>query len=376
MTWRYLAQRLSDGAWLSRDLPLSDVAITYPLSGGTGITATITPEIGRAKADGRPLLDEWSSVLYAEEEGLIRAGSIVTAADFTGPQWQIGCTGFAAYPAGIAYTGATYSRTNADPLDVFRDLWDYLQTRQGGDLGLVVDGTKSTARVGNVKDSSGTVQPYVLNWWDSKDLGSEINQLATGTPFDYWEEHSWADAAHTQVSHRLRLGFPRAGRRQTGLRFTEGENIAAVVPVQRHGGEFANEIVALGAGEGSKTLRSQPAVRDGRVRRVVTITDQSITSQQQLDQIAQAELNSRQQLVEVTSCTVREHPNAPLGSFTVGDDVLIQVRYGWAAGTQVWSRITSYTITPADLGSVALTLVRSDRFRYVGGLQGSTTVGT
>jgi hypothetical protein len=67
---------------------------------------------------------------------------------------------------------------------------------------------------------------------------------------------------------------------------------------------------------------------------------------------------------------VRQHPNAVLGSFSVGDDILIEARTGWLP-VKDWHRITSYTIQPDDPTYVTLTLLRSDRFRYVGGVQGS-----
>jgi hypothetical protein len=60
--------------------------------------------------------------------------------------------------------------------------------------------------------------------------------------------------------------------------------------------------------------------------------------------------------------TVLDHPNARIGSFAVGDDVLIQTHVGWQP-TTLWVRITSATISP-ETGEVAITCSRSDRFNY------------
>lgn len=516
--WRYHAQNILTGEWLHRDLPLPGAQLTWTLCGPDTLSATIDPDLATAKnAWGLPLLDEWSTVIYAEEGDLIRHGSIVYNSDFADPKWALTTMGFAGYPNGMPYVGQPYIKTNYDPLDVVRDLWDYLQSQPDGNLGLQVDQIKSTSQVGNVKDdqgeqltvpglsmapgvqlnqyapanqdnqlwwisqpdwqgyvtiqnknsglyvdvqassvsagapvvqwpwtggdnqlwriinngswvtiqnkhsgmvlnvqgasvannapviqwpmtdadnsywvigtpdtdgyvtlanlNSGQITPYELDWWNNTDIGQEINNLAQSTPFDYWEEHSWADDAKSAVNHRLRLGFPRAGRRQKRLRFVEGENVGDVVTVQRHGDQYANGVVGLGAGQGSSMLRSDKMIRDGRLRRVLAVTDPSITHQEVLSSLTQGELDSRRILPEILACTVRQHPNAVIGSFGVGDDILVTVKSGWAAGTSIWSRITSYTVTPDDPAYIQLTLMRSDRFRYVGGItQGSASV--
>ena len=35
--------------------------------------------------------------------------------------------------------------------------------------------------------------PFKLNWWETDDLGDVIDKLATDTPFEYVEEHRWAN---------------------------------------------------------------------------------------------------------------------------------------------------------------------------------------
>lgn len=517
MGWRYLAQNIMTGEWLHTDLPLSGVTITWQLSGPGSLDATIVPQHAAMLAKGALSLDEWSTAIYPEKDGVIRGGFLLVDSDVTGQSWKLTGAGFATYPTGIVYNGDPYVKTNYDPLNVVRDLWDYIQTRPSGDIGMVVDSTTSTQLVGNVKDDTGqvldvpaqsktagvaleqwpsnsgdnqlwklgtldadgyqTIQnknsglmcgvsmsskaagalviqytadgkdsqkwmlvnhgsfyeivnknsgmlmnvngastkqgaaiiqwpvsdaensewnvstpdtdgyvtianmntgvpaAYELDWWNATDIGQEIDTLAQNTPFDYWEEHAW-NAARTNVTHRLRLGFPRAGARRSQLRFAEGENISDIVTNQLHGSNYANEIIALGAGSGSTMLRSYTQVQDGRPRRTICLQDASITDQSVLDALAQNELNSRMILPEVVSCTVRQHPNAVLGSFKEGDDILIQTFSGWAP-ISAWHRITSIAVQPDDPTYITLTLIRSDRFRYAsGGLTGSTQIGS
>ncbi|MCG2991460.1 hypothetical protein, partial [Escherichia coli] len=60
--------------------------------------------------------------------------------------------GFTSYPTGMPWTGKQFSSVSVDPLDVVRLIWDRLQSYEGGDLGVVVDPTKSEVLLGNPED--------------------------------------------------------------------------------------------------------------------------------------------------------------------------------------------------------------------------------
>ena len=81
--WRYIASRLNgDGTetFLSYDVPLSGGQTTTALSGPGGINGTITPEIAALQDEyGRPILEPWSTAIYAEVDGQIRGGAILSA---------------------------------------------------------------------------------------------------------------------------------------------------------------------------------------------------------------------------------------------------------------------------------------------------------
>ncbi len=164
---------------------------------------------------------------------------------------------------------------------------------------------------------------------------------------------------------RLEMGYPRLGGRQQHLRFTEGENISELVTLRHSGDSFANSVVAYGAGEGSKQLRSTATQRDGRLRRATAVDAPHVTSQAALTSVAEAELGRVRQLTDITSFTVRDHPHAPVGSFAPGDDVLVQTTAGWQPA-RLWVRVTSCEHS-VDSGEITVTCARSDGFRYDGG---------
>lgn len=370
--WRYIAQRLTgDGAGeiVEWNLPLTDPQITKVLSGPDTVAGKITPEIGRLIADdGRLLLEEWGTAVYAEKDGQIRAGGILVHSQLNGHEWDLECVGFAGYPQGMAYTDSNFFVV-ADPLDIVRHIWDHLQSQPGGDLGVVVDGTVSPVRIGTVLQQAefdtqaGPVSfehgPFKLAWYMTDDLGSEIDKLAKETPFDYTESHTWVEGTANQIEHRIHLHYPRRGRRREDLRFAIGENVLVIPEVTRDGDEYANEILSLGAGEGSSMIRAGVSRPDGRLRRVAVVTNKDSRSVREAATTANLELAARQGLDEIGSIEVIDHPHAPIGSWSEGDEIHVTGDAGWV-DVDYWCRVLSTTMSPGSGDSATLTIARTD----------------
>jgi hypothetical protein len=370
MGWRYIASRLNGNGtetFLDWNLPLSGVGITNTLSGPDALTATINPEVAALKVGGLPLIREWSTAIYAEIDGQIRAGCIVTDMPVDGPSLALTCIGFSGYAVDIPYTGE-YSKVHIDPLDVVRDIWTHIQAARNGNIGLRVDPLKSGLIVGSASEnvsfttSTGenvqfTAGPYTLMWYQTTNLGGEIDALAKSTPFEYREAHVWNGDA---IDHKLRLGYPTIGRRRQDLRFIVGENIQ-LIPKVDSGTDYASEALVLGAGTGRKMIRGTNARPDSRLRRVSVVTDSSLTSTTKANTLAGQEVLRCLGLADMTEVTIIDHPHAPLGSFDVGDEILVQTGAGWVDNLALWCRVTSMTISPDSLGVARLTILRTDR---------------
>lgn len=206
-------------------------------------------------------------------------------------------------------------------------------------------------------------EPYTLTWWDSTDVGGEIDTLAQETPFDYTEEHTWGDApGGTQIIHRLVVSYPRAGRKRTDLAFVQGANITSVVPVIRDGDEYANTVFGLGKGEGAASLRAEVAVRDGRLRRTAVFVDKTVETSSRLSALTRSDWQRRQIQPAINTITVVDHPNARIGSWSVGDDILVKAQLPWIGYVEVWSRIIGWQLNGETRAT--LTLQRSDTFTY------------
>lgn len=361
--WRYIAQRAITGEFLDMDLPISRDEINWTLSGAGSLRGSVAPDVGSLRApDGSLLLEEWGTLIYAEADGEIRWGGILISSSFDNEAWQIEAAGFATYPHGIAYTGH-YTQPRVDPADVIRHLWQHVQSFPNAKLGVEVNGTKTPARIGTLASGSGDTavkaEPYIMAYWEAKDVGQEIEALTKDAKIDFTETHFWDGDI---VRHRIDLHYPRAGRRRTDLTFIQGDNITEVVTPTLDGDDYANEVIGLGAGEGHLVLRRTIAVQDGRLRRSAVYTAKDITLAPRLDDRIREDLARRRNLLEINSITVANHPNAVIGSWALGDDILVQATLPWLGEVSLWCRITSWSLTSED--RAVLTLARSDSFQY------------
>lgn len=408
--WRFYAFRALSREWVHRELPLRDVTIEHTLSGPGSLSANIEPTYADLVADdGNLVLREWDTIIVAEASGQLRGGGILTSMEITGDDLSLDCVGFSGYPAGqplsssLSWGGSSQGTTGhgLDPAVVLRALWTHLQEQPDGDLGVSLDGLSTPYRVGawhNARklptddepnpDASEVEEPpipidrvwtrqdskpaaatgktvfwqYRLDWFEDVEVGAKFDEICQQAGIDYRETWAWEDSSREGVRLHLELGYPRLGRRASNLRFVEGENVSEVVTLSRSGEDFANVVVGYGAGEGSKQLRQTASARDGRLRRVSILDAEDIDNKASLRQLATDELGRTRQITDITSFTVREHPNAPLGSFNVGDDVLVETVLGWQP-TRMWVRILSYSYSP-DGDTVDITCARSDSFDY------------
>jgi hypothetical protein len=206
--------------------------------------------------------------------------------------------------------------------------------------------------------------PFQLLWYNTTDCGQEIQSIQQEIPFDWHEQHVWSNAAKTDVEHYLHFGVPRIGTRRSDLRFAEGENIIQPVQVVDDGSTFADNIIALGAGSGSAELRASASALSGqRLSRTQVYTDQTVLTQARLQSKAAKFLASVQNIDAPQQVTVKNHANAPFGSFMCGDDIPVTMCTGWR-NTVIWCRVVSIAQDPTtDIAT--LTLARSDSYSYM-----------
>jgi hypothetical protein len=354
--WRYIAQAIPSGEFLEWELPLDDVEITRVLSGPGRLTATIPAALPRLADVLRP----FGTAIWAEASGTIRGGGILTPWSVEDQRLQLDCMGIAGIPAGQPWTANQKTYVQRDPLDVVRDIWAHLQAQPDGNMGVVVDSTKSLARVGNpatkVNGKVTPAEPLSLDWWSTHDLGRVIDDLAEQAPFDYLEHTAWSGE---RLAHRIRLGYPTIGQRKTGPtapRFALGENVVLVPQLSAEDDDYASDILSLGAGEGRAMKRGPVVRRPGRgLRRVAVVIDKNATTSEQLGSLARQRLGVLDGQPRLHTLTVVDHPHARIGTFAEGDEIYVSGASGWTVLDR-WVRIVEYAIRPDQGDRVTITV--------------------
>lgn len=384
-TWRYYAQRVLTGEWLDRDLELYDVNITWALSGPGGMSAKVDAIDARTVAlDGLLVLEEWSTAVYAESDGEIRWGGILhsSTAEENGAR-SLEFVGFAGYPKGRVYMGNEYRLWEADPFDVVRTLWAYVQSDPSANLNVTVDSGSCPVKIGDPSPGPKPVrsdyptteagkkkyqnelaawtnyagEPYELAWWLSLDCGDEIENVVAEAGAEFFERHWWVDADRTQVAHHIDLGYPSIGGRRFDLRFAEGENIILPPLANRNGEGYANQILALGAGEERHMLRSGAGeIQPGKLRRDMVVGAQDVLSFNRLKKLAEDALSISRDILFFDSFEIIDHPNAPIGAWNVGEEIRVQTFSGFQPIDR-WVTVTELTYSPenSDTASVSVT---------------------
>ena len=98
----------------------------------------------------------------------------------------------------------------------------------------------------------------------------------------------------------------------------------------------------------------------GRLRRVKTVTDKSLRTKADADARAAREGKAATLGADIASIVVRDHPNAPLGSWSLGDTITARGDgQGWAGDWTMQLRVISYTLSP-DKDTATLTVARGE----------------
>lgn len=378
-SWNYFATRLhGDGTEtvIANELPLGDdTSFTHNANAPIDIQGSIAPEYSYLLDEhGDPLLRKWSTAIYAECDGQIRAGGIYVDDAISDGVLQFDCMGFAGYPNGQPFTEGNswplnpYPTGGIEPMDALRKIWSHLQSQRNGNLGVVIDPMNTGKKIGKMvaqgefDTENGVLSfeytPFTLRNYETFDLGETQNSLAEGTPFEYREEHSW-NADHTAVQHFIRVGHPRLGSRRHDYRFAVGDNIQPV-SIDPPDDEYADTVLGLGAGEGAAMIRSTVyRTNEDRIRRAVVFEDKAARTAAAIRKTSMSELAARVGVDEVTSISVLPPHVSDLIGVDVGDEVPLSGETAHR-DVEMWVRVLSKTQTPAT-GGLEFAVARTDR---------------
>lgn len=359
---RVLTQHALTGAWLSTALPVTDLEYGPELSGPGSLSGKLSPRLLSANPT---LADPGNTLIYVEEDGQVQWGGIVWDVRVSGNDYAIEAASWSSYlQRRFDLDGEHGGRgpyTYTDRCQVIRNIWEYAQAVVDGNLGVVVDSTTSTSKVGTPSDV------WHSYWYDHKSLGDQVDELVSdqATP-EYTCTTAW-NSDKSGVVKRIRLGWPRLGARRTDITFSSGVNIIAEPEETLAGDDYAQVVIGSGAGDGSAKLRQISAVRNGRLRLEHAVDFPEINGNDTLKQRVEWERAWRQSLGTIEQVTLRNTAAAPFGSWQTGDDVYVRIHNAWTTYTG-WCRITGWTIKPTERGGpqAVVSLKPSAMYSYGG----------
>lgn len=359
---RVLTQHALTGEWLSTALPVTDLEYGPELSGPGELRGRLSP---RLLATNPTLADPGNTLIYVESEGQLEWGGIVWDVRTQGDVYSIEAASWSSYLMKRfdlhGEHGGRGPYTYADRCQVIRNIWTYAQEQPDGNLGVTVDATTSTSKIGTPDDV------HHSYWYEQKSLGDQVDELVSdqGTP-EYTCVTSW-NPAKTDVVKRIKLGWPRLGARRTDIEFSSGVNIIEDPEEVRSGDDYAQVVIGTGAGDGSAKLRQVSAVRNGRLRLEATEAFPEVNGNDVLKARTEWARAWRQSLGRVETITLHDTPAAPFGSWQVGDDVYTRIHNNWTSFTG-WCRVTGWTIRPTAPGGpqAVVSLKPSAMYSYGG----------
>ncbi|MFF7476687.1 hypothetical protein [Streptomyces sp. NPDC008092] len=341
---RVLTQNALTGQWLSTALPLTELEYGNELNGPGSLTGKLAP---RLLSSNPAVVDPDNTFIYVESAGQIVWGGVIWDVRSEGNEYTVEAASWSSYLQHRydldGQHGGRGPYTYADRCQVIRNIWTYAQGVADGNLSVIVDSTTSTSTIGTPSDV------YNSFWYDMNCLGDQVDDLVSGdaTP-DYTCATSW-NADKTAIVKRIRLGWPRLGRRRSDITFTSGVNIIEDPEVVLGGDDYAQVVIVTGSGDGSAKLRQISAVRNGRIRMEAAVDAPELNGNDTLKARANWERAWRQVLGSIDEITVRDTTAAPFGSYQIGDDIYTRVHNTWTdfAG---WCRITGWSRKPTAQG--------------------------
>lgn len=348
MAWRIIATRArGDGTeeLLHPDLPAASCKVTDSLSSPFELEMTLRPEMTASIP-----MDTFSTCLYAEKDGVLRAGGIVVERNPKDDVLEVKATGHAGYLAGQPWVDSPVAKYDTDALDIVRLIWSKVQSHQRANVGLSLPTLASGVKVGKktaaVKDKSGNVtteavdEPFLLASYETHDLGQVWHELLDESGIEYRERVSWSGE---RVAHSLEMAR-RVGARLATPRFEIGSNVMAIPEMASAASEYADEWLVLGAGEGSARInadRSNPKP-PSRLRHIRVMSRASITRHDQADALAlKLALLTSPGSTEIAAFSALDTADDPAWLASPGDEVRLTGDAGQAGWLDMWVRILS-----------------------------------
>lgn len=329
--FRVIVQESRTGEIVCRDLNVTNLVMQRALSAGCDIQFDVN--LNDDTAEGI-YFKPWRQLIHIEKamqgKRRIWCSAIVAPSQLdekTGVL-HLKAKGFAAYPKQIPWLQDLNWIAN-DAYEPVVEIWKHLQEDfPNGDLGVEVFPTRSGVIMlpGYAYDGASMSLNFFATFVrasDKVDCGDYIDALARSIPFDYAERSQW-NADRTDIIKKIELGTPRLGVIQDKLAFVQNENVSSMKPHTESQMDWVSDIGIAGFWPGFQYSAELANADPMRVRRYLDETDTFVDSNERAAAWAKRRLARRQTPAYWETITVdMDHPNAPFGTYDVGDTIAV-----------------------------------------------------
>jgi hypothetical protein len=371
---RFTVIEVNTNIILSTDLVVKQPELVLNLSSPAKLSFSIDQGQQSASAFGIEWKN-WGQWIIPEIEtdqfGKIVLGALLVSEnkiDADTGDLQVDCIGFLGYPKGIPWM-ENYNPIAVDPSEIIQRIFAHLQSFPNANLGIDVLPTSTGTQMLPGYGFDGQILSFdffaiFIRAVDFTDCGDYMFSLARDLPLDLFEKASW-NSDRTEVTKTVQIAYPLGGMQQDNLAFRLGENVINAERAEEMDIEPVSDVIIRSWLPG-RTYSSRLSNADmTRARRVVMEEDANINSTERSAAWAHRKLTRRNIPKYFSKIEIDpNHPNAPFGSWGVGDSILVEAEnFPWTGDISEWHRIISVTIKQ-DEPNIELGLKVEGAFNY------------
>lgn len=371
--FRFIVEQARSGApgeILVRDLVVQKAKVLRALSGAAVIQFDVNPKDYSAQGI---YFKPWAQWIHVEKlvqgERLIVASGLVQPSEVDKKSGiiHLEAKGFSAYAKKMPWL-ENWNQFTVDAFEPVHKIWNHLQSFSNGNLGVEVYPLESGIQMlpgyafdGEVMNTNFFAQ--FIRAVDKQDCADNIDKLARDIPFDYVEQSEWNDD-FTAISKRIYLGYPKAGIQQDNLSFVLNENVIEAKPHMETEIDWASDVIIDGWWPGTEYSNQLTNADPDRFRRIVYQDDARVNSNERAAAWAKRKLSRRQTPAFWESIIIdMGHPNAPYGTFDVGDRIWVKGVMPMIGDVNQLHKIIAIAVEEEN-GACEITLKAEGAFNY------------
>lgn len=367
---RFIVEQANTGIILNRDLEVIDPKPGAQLSGPSTLQFALSPYANSSSYIDWGKNKQWVHI-EMEVDGVRRlVMSTITKSAQLDPEsgnMNIECYGFADYPKDKPWL-ENWNDIAVDPFEIVERVWNHVQSFPNAQLGVSTYPASSGTQMLPGYGFDGTTLVFdsftlFIRAVDFSDCADQINGLARDIPFDYIEK-SWWNETRTVINKQILLGYPAIETIQENLSFVQGENIMKMELADDKDIEPVTDVGIRGWFPGKVYDARLGNTDDNRFREFLLEEDAKINSTERAAAWAKKRLQKRTipkywKKIQILA----NHPNAPFGSWQLGDRIYVQGQNQWYGEIKEWHRIVSWAYDE-KAGLIELGLKVEGAFNY------------